>query len=153
MTDQLDDMYGGARGGDGRLLSSYTKREIGREGERIAVSYLENRGYEIIDRNWECDLGEVDIIARKRGQDPDNTEGGVALIEVKTRLDFGSDPDIMPELAVDREKRRRYRKLALFYFSTHFDLDYVRFDVIALNIVAERTARIRHLVGAFSWED
>lgn len=148
-----EDIYGGARGGDGRLLSEYNAHDIGKEGERIAASYLERRGYEIIETNWECPAGEVDIVARKLGDDPDNTEGGVVLVEVKTRLDFGADPELMPELAVDNRKRRRYKVLALLYLSTHLDLEYVRFDVIALNIIAERTARVRHLVSAFCWED
>ena len=151
--DWSEDEYGGARGGDGRLLSEYTKRELGAEGERIAASYLEKRGYEILDMNWECPLGEVDIVARKPGDEPDSTEGGVVLVEVKTRIDFGADPQVMPELAVDNEKRRKYKVLALLYLATHLDLDYVRFDVIALNIIAERTARVRHLVSAFCWED
>ena len=58
----------------------------------------------------------------------------------------------MPELAVDRRKRARYRRIALYYLSEHPEVDSVRFDVIAINIVQERMARLRHLVGAFAWD-
>ncbi|MBR3385189.1 MAG: YraN family protein [Atopobiaceae bacterium] len=149
----VQDAFGGARGSDGRLFSEYSAHDIGREGERIAASYLERRGYEILETNWECSAGEVDIIARKPGDEPDNTAGGVVLVEVKTRLDFSDDPELMPELAVDNRKRQRYKMLALMYLATHLELEYVRFDVIALNIIAEHTARVRHLVSAFCWED
>ena len=58
----------------------------------------------------------------------------------------------MPELAVGRRKQERYRRLALLYLALHPAVTEVRFDVIALNIVGERTARLRHLIGAFEWE-
>lgn len=126
-------------------IEQYTPREIGCEGERLAASYLVKRGYEVIERNWRCSAGEVDIIAK----DDDAT----VLVEVKTRLALGESGDTMPELAVDRQKQRRYRKLALLYLACHPDVNSVRFDVIALNIVGERCARLRHLIGAFCWDD
>ena len=53
----------------------------------------------------------------------------------------------MPELAVDSRKRRRYKMLALAYIVNHPEADAVRFDVIALNVVGEGAARLRHLTG------
>lgn len=126
-------------------LSEYTSHEIGQEGEHLAASYLEKRGYEVLERNWRCSSGEVDIIAREGDT--------VVLVEVKTRLTLGESSDVMPELAVDRRKQRRYRKLALLYLACHPDVTSVRFDVIALNIVGERCARLRHLIGAYSWDE
>lgn len=132
--------------GTGRKpLCDYTSKEIGDEGESLAASYLERRGYVLIDRNWRSDAGEIDIIA----EDDDET----VLLEVKTRLALGDEADNMPELAVDSKKQRRYRRLALLYLADHPHVSSVRFDVIAINLVAERTARLRHLIGAFSWDD
>ena len=61
--------------------------------------------------------------------------------------------DEMPELSVDSKKRRRYRNLAHAYIVDHPDVDSIRFDVIALNVVGESQARLRHLRGAFGWDE
>ncbi|MGI6229511.1 MAG: YraN family protein [Tractidigestivibacter sp.] len=130
-------------------LSEWTTREVGVEGERIAAEYLARHNYEILDRNWACPFGEADIIARDTEEDRD----GAILVEVKTRVALGPDADDMPELAVDACKRKRYRKIALAYLTDHDELHFVRFDVIAINIVGERNAKLRHLLGAYGWED
>ena len=139
--DEADDEKDKGR----KPLSEYSSKEIGDEGESLAASYLERRGYVLVDRNWSSSAGEVDIIA----EDDDET----VLLEVKTRLALGEDADTMPELAVDAKKQRRSRRLALLYLADHPHVSSVRFDVIAINLVAERTARLRHLIGAFSWDD
>jgi putative endonuclease len=59
----------------------------------------------------------------------------------------------MPELAVDGQKQMRYRRMALFYMAEHPDVSSARFDVIAINIVGERLAKLRHLVGAYAWDE
>jgi putative endonuclease len=128
-----------------KSVREMSPREIGGEGERLAAEFLARRGYKVLERNWRCAAGEVDIVCR---------DGDVhVLVEVKTRLALGDDAQDMPELAVDRRKRERYRKLALLYLATHPFVESLRFDVIALNIVAERTARLRHLIGAFQWTE
>ena len=77
----------------------------------------------------------------------------MVLVEVKTRLALGERADEMPELSVDAKKRRRYRNLAHAYIVDHPDIDSIRFDVIALNVVGESQARLRHLRGAFGWDE
>jgi putative endonuclease len=126
-------------------VDQMTPREIGTEGERLAAEFLERRGYQVLERNWRCAAGEVDIIALD--------DDCHVLVEVKTRLALGDASEDMPELAVDRRKRARYRKLALLYLASHPKVMSVRFDVIALNIVGDRTARLRHLIGAFEWTE
>ena len=148
MNDVAEDPYGGARGGDGRLLSEYTPEDVMAEGWRIAASYLEGRGYELVDVRWECPAGAA-IVARKDDDSPDGTCGGVVVVEVDPRLSFGSDS--MPELNVDENRRRRLKTLALLYLAENLDLPCVRADVIALDIVAERTAKVRHLVNAYDF--
>lgn len=77
----------------------------------------------------------------------------VVLVEVKTRLALHEPEDSMPEIAVGKRKQQRYRKIALMYLALHSEYDSVRFDVVAINIVGESLARLRHLIGAYSWED
>ena len=126
-------------------LEEMPSRQIGEKGEEIAAKYLIKRGYKIIQTNWTCQIGEVDIVA----QDGDN----VVLVEVKTRRVLNKDDSIMPELAVNRAKQEKYRTLALMYAALHPALTSIRFDVVAINLVAPSTASLRHLIGAFSWDE
>ena len=95
--------------------------------------------------NWKCQVGEVDIVAE------DNNN--VVLVEVKTRRIAHKDDSVMPELAVTKAKQEKYRTLALMYAALHPALESIRFDVIAINLVAPSTASLRHLIGAFSWDE
>ena len=126
-------------------IGEFTAREVGIQGEALACRYLSKRGLQILDQNWRCRDGEVDIIAREE-------DGEVALIEVKTRLNLDGDPASMPELAVDGKKQRRYRRLAPVYLMLHSEVQRLRFDVIAINIQGDHAARLRHLVGTFTWD-
>lgn len=84
------------------------KDDFGRAGESRAAAYLTGRGYEIIDRNWRCAQGEIDIVA---------TIGAhLSVVEVKTRRTaaFGH-----PFEAVDARKRRRLWQLAFAWAAAH----------------------------------
>ena len=131
---------------EGEDLEELSPHELGREGERLATSYLCARGYEIIERNWRCREGEVDIIAK-------DDEGTTVLVEVKSRQARGSEAHIMPELAVDEQKQHKLARLALWYLVENPTVHSVRFDVIAVSITGHTSARIRHLVGAFTWDE
>ena len=120
--------------------------ELGREGERLAASYLTARGYTIVERNWRCREGEIDIICR----DEDDT---IVLVEVKSRQAKGAERFIMPELSVTQEKQHKLARLALWYLMENTAARSVRFDVIAVSITGTSSARIRHLVGAFTWDE
>ena len=116
--------------------------EMGRWGEEAAARYLERVGYEILERNWTCQFGEADIIARD----------GCALvfIEVKTRTGIEKG---FPSEAVDAEKRARYEKIAAWYLRDYEYVDVpVRFDVIALLVIAEDRAFMKHYVNAYGVE-
>lgn len=118
-------------------------QELGMEGERIAASYLQMRGWEVVERNWTCPYGEADIIA----YDDDEC----VFIEVKTRLVRSEREEVYPELAVNAAKRKRYERMAHCYMAQH-RVPSIRFDVVAICIVAERMARVHHLVNAFGIE-
>lgn len=128
-----------------KLVAEMTAAEVAMEGRKLATSYLEKRGYAILERDWHCQAGEVDAVAED--------EGTPVLVLVKTARKLGEDSETMPELAIDKAKQARCRKLALLWLAGHPEAESVRVDVIALNIVGERCARLRHLIGAYQWEE
>lgn len=134
---------------DNKPVDQLTPKELGQEGEKIAATYLMRRGYEIVERNWSCLDGEIDIVAKTLDEDGHDV---FVLVEVKTRLALGMNKELIPELAVDQKKQAKYRRLALRYLYDHPGVFNIRFDVIAVNIVGMHLARLRHLCGAFEWD-
>lgn len=99
------------------------KREIGSIYEEKAVHFLESHGYYIIDRNFRCKIGEIDIIAKK--------DEYLCFIEVKFR---SSTKNGYPAEAISIYKRRKIYRTAQFYIIRHGlpeDIPY-RFDVILI---------------------
>ena len=78
--------------------------------------------------------------------------GETVLVGVRTSRDLGGG-DAIPALAVDGARQSELRRAALLHLAAHPTLDRIRVDVIAISIVGERCARLRHLVGAYSWEE
>jgi len=98
------------------------KKELGKKGEDVALRFLKKRGYRIIERNYVCKMGEMDIIAREKDT--------LAFIEVKTRTSTLFGP---PQLAVNSKKQRQLSKVALSYLKTKQLEDIkARFDVVAI---------------------
>lgn len=124
-----------------------SNKRLGAAGEEAAARYLEDEGYEIVERNWRCSVGEVDIVAR--GADPRQA----ILVEVKTRRVAQVDAPVAPELAVGPKKRARYRTMALMYLSLNSEVSAVRFDVVGVGMTNSGAAKIRHLKGAYGWDD
>jgi putative endonuclease len=98
------------------------KKELGKKGEEIALRFLKKNGYRIIERNYTCKMGEIDIIAREKET--------FVFIEVKTRRSTTFGP---PQLAVDQRKQGQLSRVAL-YFLKEKRLEEVkaRFDVVAI---------------------
>lgn len=118
---------------------SYSPHELGKRGEEAAACFLERREYEILDRNWKCIAGEADIVALQ-----DDT---LCFIEVKTRKDAQKG---FPSEAVDTRKRSRYERIAACYLKDHDYADVrVRFDIIAILVLGEDRAFLRHHLNAF----
>ncbi len=114
---------------------------LGRWGEDLAARHLTAVGMQVLDRNWRCPQGELDLVARDR-------DGTVVFIEVKTRsgIGFGS-----PAEAVSPAKARRLRLLACRWLLEHrqpgaADL---RFDVVGIVRAPGRVADLVHLRAAF----
>ncbi|MCV9928004.1 YraN family protein [Flavobacterium sp. LS1R49] len=111
--------------------------ELGRIGEELAVEYLEQNGYKILDTNWTYQKAEIDIIATK--------ENILAIVEVKTRsrLDFGSPQDF-----VDSKKIQLLVKAVNAYIN-YREIDFeIRFDIIGIHKNKESFV-IEHLIDAF----
>ena len=113
---------------------------LGAYGERVAVRALTDSGLHVLDRNWRCRDGELDIVARD----------GDALVfcEVKTRRGTGFGH---PVEAVTAVKQRRLRLLAQRWLAAHDEhAPDVRFDVVGVLVRPARPALVTHLRGAFS---
>lgn len=141
------DVADGNRGGGGDRRALGSSKRVGALGEEEAVRYLEAEGYEVVERNWRCPVGEVDIIARG------TEETQAILVEVKTRRVSDTKAAVAPELAVGPRKRAKYRTMALIYLSLHPEIYSVRFDVMGIGLVAAGQSKVRHLTGAYGWDD
>jgi putative endonuclease len=113
------------------------KDALGRFGEDLAVQYLEGQGLVIMDRNWRCSLGELDVVARDGAR--------LVVCEVKTRRSeaFGS-----PFEAVGPRKVRRLRQLAIRWLEERqVHVPEIRFDVIGIVAPPTGPPTLQHLRG------
>ncbi len=111
--------------------------ELGRLGEQLAVGHLEARGMQVVDRNWRCRLGEIDIIARDGGD--------TVFVEVKTRTshEYGH-----PFESITPVKLARLRRLAVAWCeATDAPVARIRIDAVAVLAPTEAPALIEHLEG------
>lgn len=111
--------------------------DTGKLGEDKAAAFLEEKGYEILIRNYRHRHAEIDLIARKNKI--------MVFVEVKTRTNVSYG---MPEEFVDATKRRLIMKAAEQYI---FDQDWhgdIRFDVVSV-IITQHTVKIQHIEDAF----
>jgi len=97
---------------------------LGKMGEDLAAAQLKAMKYKILERNYRCPQGEMDIIARDKGS--------LVFVEVKTRStkDFGG-----PAAAVNERKQRQLSRVALMYLNQKKVKDSpARFDVVAVDL-------------------
>jgi putative endonuclease len=117
--------------------------ELGKWGEDVAAEYLQSKGFIILDRNWRCEDGELDIVALD-GE-------AIVVVEVRTR---SSDTYGTPEESLTSQKRRHLQNAALAYLQKKDRLDAVwRIDVVAID--AHRSGdleRIEHYTNAIEGE-
>lgn len=100
---------------------SFYRKALGRAGELVAERYLRRLGYVIVERNFECRLGEIDLIALDRGS--------LVFIEVKTRRSEYESPFE----AVGPRKQRQIARVATYYAAKKHLLDRpARFDVVGI---------------------
>lgn len=116
-----------------------TRAQLGALGEQLAADHLTGLGLRILQRNWRCRYGELDVIAC------DEATNSVIFVEVKTRTGdaFGGVAE-----AVTEWKVRRLRRLAGLWLSgQHRGWAAVRIDVIGVRIGRSRVPELSHLKG------
>ena len=112
---------------------------IGELGESIATTFLKGVGFSIVERNFTCVCGELDIIARDGRS--------IVFVEVKCRKNKAYGP---PQLAVTPFKQRQISKAALVWLSKRrlYDAE-ARFDVVAIVLHEHDLPEIEHIRNAF----
>jgi putative endonuclease len=111
---------------------------LGPRGENVAAKHLRNQGYKILLRNFRCQAGEIDIIARDGRT--------IVFVEVKTR----TNDEPTPEEQVNNFKRHQITKAARYYLGRYGSPQPpARFDVVAIVWPTGREPQIRHNADAF----
>ena len=120
------------------MTATNGKLLLGKEGERVAERYLQKKGYVLVERNYRCPAGELDLIVLDRRV--------VVFVEVKTRtgLGFGS-----PLEAVEFRKQRKMIQVAQFFLAEkRLQQRDARFDVIGVSWLG-REPVVEHIENAF----
>ncbi|CCO08459.1 YraN family protein [Desulforamulus hydrothermalis] len=117
-----------------------SKKDVGKRGEDEAYQMLCGLGWQILNRNYRCRLGELDIVAR-------DTTGALVFVEVRSRTGVSHG---MPEESVDYRKQNKLRRLARQYLLAHPQLPDkpCRFDVVAVYF-NDNNKKITHITNAF----
>jgi putative endonuclease len=112
---------------------------LGKQGEELASEYLVEHGYRILERNWRCRQGEIDVVAER--------EGVTVFVEVKTRsgLRYGH-----PFEAITIAKMARLRRLASAWCeAAETRRRQIRIDAIGVLVPPREPVTIEHLEGIF----
>jgi putative endonuclease len=118
-----------------------TRKLVGTFGEELAVQHLLAAGHRILERNWRCASGEIDIISEY--------EDTLIFTEVRTRRltgTFGTAAE-----SIQARKQRKVRDIATVYVHRHFSrLPRIRFDAIAVQLNEDGTLHsLQHFANAF----
>jgi len=100
------------------------RKDTGILGEKLARDFLKKRGYRILETNYRCPHGEIDIVAKDKDS--------LVFVEVRAKksLEFGS-----PEESITPVKKERMKATAYYYWQTHTDLPaFWRIDVVAIEL-------------------
>ena len=112
----------------------YERHILGKNGEKVALEYLEEQGYLILEKNFSCRQGEIDIIARDKDY--------IVFFEIKSRTSrkYG-----LPSEAVTKEKIKHILKTASYYlYKHHLENANTRVDVIEVYVRASHY-KINHI--------
>lgn len=119
------------------------RRETGAHGEKLAQGFLKKRGYRIIETNYRCKVGEIDIVARQKDS--------LVFVEVRTKrsLVFGT-----PEESLSYSKRSRMRNAAYQYLRTHENTpESWRIDLVAIELETNGKPRRIEIIENAIWEE
>lgn len=115
-----------------------THNDLGKTGERLAKSYLQQKGYEILDENWTHGKAEIDLIVYQAGI--------IIFVEVKTRssVAFGE-----PEDFVQKPKKKLMALAANAYIDLMNHQNDIRFDIISITFTKNKNYTLKHIEDAF----
>lgn len=113
--------------------------KLGAWGERKAAELLEEKGYEILERDWHFGHRDLDIVAMK--------DGVLVIVEVKTRR---NNDFLEPEQAVDRRKIKSLLLAANAFVKLRGIDAEIRFDIISVIGTDDSCCEIRHMEDAFT---
>ncbi|MDQ0192746.1 YraN family protein [Paenibacillus wynnii] len=121
--------------------AKYNRKQKGNAAEEAAAQYLSSLGYEIIERNWRCRSGEIDIIAWERGR--------LIFVEVRSRSNRTLQGS--PEESVNVRKIQQVRSVAEFYLYIKRQPEGpLSFDVISVILNSDLSvASLNHIREAF----
>ena len=119
------------------MPGSGSKQQVGTRGEDLACAELTRQGLTIVERNWRCSVGELDIVA---------VEGATLVFcEVKSRTGLGFGD---PLEAITWAKRRTLRQLAAIWMRDHcVRTSSIRIDAIGVLLLPRQEPTIRHVKG------
>ena len=131
-------------------VTEWSAADVEDYGKRMVAAYLIRGGYELEEMDYKCawheaNFGGFDILAREKRDE-------VVLLDVRTWVnpEHGAG---LPELSITSDDVERKKKAALMYLATHFGVDKVRYDVIALVIIGNRQVRLRHVCSCFAIDE
>lgn len=112
-------------------------QQFGADSESMAVTFLKENGYKIIERNYRTKIGEIDIIAKDKDT--------IVFIEVKARKSKAYNP----KEAVTSSKKRKISMVALYYLKSTRQINKrARFDVVAIDS-AKKSGAVEIIKNAF----
>jgi putative endonuclease len=118
------------------------RMSLGKRGEIVAANFLAQNGYKILEQNYRCEIGEIDVIAEK--------DGRILFVEVKTR---SSEHYGLPQESVHEIKQRKISRSAEWYLKEkRFETKPVGFEVIAVQWKEGGDPEIRLISNAFSFD-
>lgn len=111
------------------------KKDFGKLGEDIAVNYLKNKGYKIIEKNFRTRFGEIDIICEK--------DNSIIFIEVRTKRNSSL---LSPEESITKRKIENYKKLALEYLiNSKRKYKNIKFDFLGIEYKSEKDFKLNYI--------
>ena len=115
----------------------YINQELGKLGENIISNYIQKLGYKILERNFECSQGEIDIIAKDKKE--------LVFIEVKTRTDmsYGEAREAVTEI----KKRHLINSIKYYIYKRNLENEFIRIDVAEVYIKNENV-KINYIKNA-----
>lgn len=119
-------------------LSDAEKKGLGKDGEGLAAAYLRNLGYRILERNYRCRLGEVDLIIEKKGE--------ILFVEVKTRRSIDA---VNPRELIPYGKQVHISKVAQHYVAAKRLYDVSADFAVLIVDFSEGAPRFEFIEGAF----